>query len=433
MGRVLLVAKVRPGGHRYYLDYVEAVDADGRSVEEPGRWAGRGAARLGLTADTAVDDRRLGAVMAGRHPDDAGGVALGGRRQQATVAAFDLSFCAPKSVSVMHGVADDDVARLVRAGHEAAVDAARSYLERHGASVRRRPREPEILLEVSATERRIPVEADVVAASFTHRTSRALDPHLHTHVVVANLACDAAGGWSALDGRGVYAHRAAADALYHAHLRHELTDRLGVSWSAPNRGRADIDGVGPEVRRAFSQRAAEIAADLEASGRGSSRKATTIASHRTRLDRRLDTDRAALQVQWRARARDAGLSPRRLDAVLGRAAPGPLVGADGDGEYRTFNQPELDRLAGAVWGARQNAGDTFTRRQVVAAMAASASRGMPAPSVEAAADRFIAAFADSEIGVERPGVAERRRAWPERQLERTRTRGHGLELAIGFG
>jgi conjugative relaxase-like TrwC/TraI family protein len=93
----------------------------------------------------------------------------------------------------------------------------------------------------------VEVEA-VPAAAFIHRLSRALDPHLHTHVVVANLGRDVEGTWSALDGRGVYAHASAIDALYHADLRFELTRRLGVAWNPPDRGRADIAGIAPEAR-----------------------------------------------------------------------------------------------------------------------------------------------------------------------------------------
>ena len=53
------------------------------------------------------------------------------------------------------------------------------------------------------------------------------------------------GAWSAADGRGVYAHASATDAFYHSHLRYELTRRLGVVWNPPDRGRADIAGIGP--------------------------------------------------------------------------------------------------------------------------------------------------------------------------------------------
>lgn len=77
------------------------------------------------------------------------------------------------------------------------------------------------------------VETDgLVAAAFDHRTSRAGDPLLHTHVVVANLTRTVEGRWQAIDGRPLYEHARPAGLLYQAHLRHLLTQRLGLAWNA---------------------------------------------------------------------------------------------------------------------------------------------------------------------------------------------------------
>ena len=70
----------------------------------------------------------------------------------------------------------------------------------------------------------------LVAASFTHGVNRNLDPHLHTHVVMANMVHGHDGRWSACDHRGLSAHRGATSAIYEAHLRAALTTRLGVQW-----------------------------------------------------------------------------------------------------------------------------------------------------------------------------------------------------------
>ena len=105
-----------------------------------------------------------------------------------------------------------------------------------------------------------------VAAAFRHRTSRAGDPQLHTHVLVANLTLGADGHWSTLDGRRIYAHAKTAGYLYEARLRSELTRELGVEWTPVRNGIADIAGVPPTVLRAFSRRRAEIEAELERHG-----------------------------------------------------------------------------------------------------------------------------------------------------------------------
>jgi len=70
----------------------------------------------------------------------------------------------------------------------------------------------------------------LVAAAFRHRISRAQDPHLHTHVIVANLTRTEDGEWRALDGEAILkTYRLAAGYLYEAQLRHELTRLLRLS------------------------------------------------------------------------------------------------------------------------------------------------------------------------------------------------------------
>ena len=100
-----------------------------------------------------------------------------------------------------------------------------------------------------------------------HRTSRADDPLLHTHVLVANLGHTADDGrWRTLDARHLYTHAKTAGFLYQAQLRHELSRRLGVRWQPVPNGYADLDGVPREVIDAFSQRRSQILAELERVG-----------------------------------------------------------------------------------------------------------------------------------------------------------------------
>ncbi len=338
---MLRVGKVRSGGHSYYLD----VTGDDRhpGIEAPGRWVGRGRGDLGLTGTVAGPD--LEAVLGGAAPRT--GEMLGLTHHRVQVAGFDLTFSAPKSVSMLHALGDADVAEQVGAGHDAAVGSALDYVERHALAVRR-----------MQDAGRVPVAAHgVAAAGFVHRTSRDLDPHLHTHVVVANLG-RADGTWSALDGRGVYAHVRAASALYHVQLRHELTSRLGVAWSAPDRGRADIEGIGPEARRVFSRRSASIAAQLAEWGRHGGR-ASEAASHATRPPKDTSVTVEQLRPEWQSRASAIGLGPGRLDAVLGRI-PARLVG-------------EQSALTTALSSEVQaSLGDTATRSRRGAALVRSA-------------------------------------------------------------
>jgi hypothetical protein len=279
-----------------------------------------------------------------------------------------------------------------------------SYVERRALAVRRR---------APATAVPVPTAVDgVAAAGFVHRVSRALDPHLHTHVVVANLGRGPEGSWSALDGRGVYAHASATDALYHVHLRYELTRRLGVVWDPPDRGRADICGIGPEVRRQFSRRAAEITAHLAERDLTSGR-ARTVAGFATRAEKDPLLGADDLRPQWKDRAVAVGLGPRRLEAVLDRAPRRPAPVLDEGGPHQTALDTAVIDVLG---GLRRD----VTRRDVVRAWGRSLADGLPARSVEDAADRLLEQMSPERWRGERdgPGVAERRHEVRSPTLER---------------
>jgi conjugative relaxase-like TrwC/TraI family protein len=386
---VLRLWKVRTGDHAYYL---EVTPGPGTGVEPPGAWLGRGAAGFGLSG--AVSGERLAALLAGRDP--AHGEPLSPSHGRVRVTAFDLTFCAPKSVSLLYGLGAADVAEQVEGAHRAAVEGALGYVERRGAAVRR---------QVEGNRIPVPVEG-LTAAAFRHGTSRALDPHLHTHVVVANLGRAHRGPWTALDGRGLYAHRAAADALYHAQLRHELTARLGVAWGPLDRGRADVDGIDPPTRRAFSRRAVAIAGRVRGDPEGGPAD-TAFAGAATRPPKDVTIGPDELRPEWRRRARDLGLGARALESVLGRSpaesqrTPDPVLAPASVGG--------LARLVGGDGLHGHSPG--VTRRQVVRAWCLSLPGGAPVAEVEAAADRLVSGL-DPVLGsgrrVDGPGVSEAR-------------------------
>ena len=101
----------------------------------------------------------------------------------------------------------------------------------------------------------------MIAAGFRHRTSRALDPQLHTHALVANAVERADGTWGAIDSRTLYRHAKTAGFVYQAVLRSELTQRLGVEWGDVRNGVAEATVVPDKVREMFSTRRREIEAE----------------------------------------------------------------------------------------------------------------------------------------------------------------------------
>jgi conjugative relaxase-like TrwC/TraI family protein len=177
-----------PGAGRYYVDAL----AEGREdyyvgeLEAPGGWLGGGAAMLGLPDQ--VGEEGLLRLLEARDPGS--GMPLRSPLAEGAVAGFDLAFKAPKSVSILLGIAEPEVTREVVRAHEAAVREAMTYLEREACGVRRS--------HGGAIAMR---GRGFVAAAFRHHTSRAGDPLLHTHVVVGNVAQGEDGRWSALDGR----------------------------------------------------------------------------------------------------------------------------------------------------------------------------------------------------------------------------------------
>jgi conjugative relaxase-like TrwC/TraI family protein len=328
IGGVLSVAKVAPGQERYYERSVAAGIEDyyaGRG-ESPGLWTGQGAAALGLSG--VVDDGQLHTLIQGDNP--LSGKPLRRRHPRARtitvekidphtgerrleektlhpVAGFDCVFSVPKSVSLLHALGDEETRRAVNEAHTAAWQAALRYLEDEACVVRRG----------SGGIHREHGEG-FVAAAYQHRTSRAQEPHLHTHVIVANMARRPSDGkYRALDGEAILkTYRLAAGYLYQADLRGELSQRLGVEWETPHKGLADLKGVPRTVVDEFSTRRAQVVEHMQERGT-SGYWAAQVAALDTR-DRKAHVDLARLREEWRARAGEHGLDREALDALLHR-------------------------------------------------------------------------------------------------------------------
>ena len=246
--------------------------------------ARRGAEQLGLVGEVADDDFRT--VLSGVDPST--GERL--RRGNARLCAFDLTLSAPKSVSLTWALGAPDTANAVVAAHEYAVDQTIGYLEREAVRSRRGHD------GLETVEGR-----GVIGAAFRHRTSRAGDPQLHTHVLVANATCCEDGVWRTLDGRLLYAQARTAGFLYQAELRHTLSHSLGVAWEYPMNGQAELAGFSREVLREFSRRRIEIEEAAAASGDDSVRSRRRLAVQ-TRAAKDYDVDPEQLRTSWRARA-----------------------------------------------------------------------------------------------------------------------------------
>ena len=187
---MLSIAKVADAD--YYLKAVASGIEDYYAIgEEPGRW-GAGTQEL-LGIDGQLEPAQLTAVLAGRHPiTDAPLIESANRK----IPAFDLTFRAPKSVSLAFALGSAEMTAEITAADDSAVDAALGYLERNAAVSRRGHNGIE---QVSAD--------GFIAAAFRHRTSRAADPHLHTHALVPNMVRSTDDGrWRTLESTGLLHH-----------------------------------------------------------------------------------------------------------------------------------------------------------------------------------------------------------------------------------
>src|SRR5215217_6792901 len=358
--------------------------------ESPGRWYGAGASVLGLQGEASVAEFQ--AMFEGRHPDT--GELLGRPHGRTAVPAFDVVLRPTKSVSILYGLSDPATGRMVLEAHHAGLAEAVGYLDEHVGSRRGHGG----VQHVSGQ--------GLLAVGFDHRTSREGDPLVHTHLVVANRVQGPDRRWTALDGRDLYRHRLAADAIYRASYQRELVRTLGVEWTpADQHGNREFQGMPEGLLRLFSKRTDQIdlaIERLEADERERTPRLVKWAVQATRKPK--DQEPAdTLYDRWRAEAAERG-----VDAdTLVRQVSGRTPDRDQGLSERTVAEV-FDRLAGPNGLTAQVS--SFARQDVIAALGgrlAGASRA----ELEELADRFCAEHGVSVVA-ERI-LEERRWSTPE--------------------
>jgi conjugative relaxase-like TrwC/TraI family protein len=231
-----------------------------------------------------------------------------GGRVDARRAGIDLTFSAPKSVSLLFAFGNPTITEHVRSAHQAAIREALAYLEQFaGHGLRGHHGDGQTAQRISTN--------GFVAVAFEHRTSRTLGPQLHTHVVVANLVQGQDGQWSALDTRAVHRHARTAGFIYQAILRSELTHALGVSWTPVRKGQAEIIGAPSRALRWFSTRRGQIEDQLTTRGATGAR-AAQVACLDTRPAKERRDRAPGLRELWHIRAHEGRFDPTELVAKM---------------------------------------------------------------------------------------------------------------------
>ena len=175
----------------YFAEHLCVGDYYEEGQRVSGEWFGLGAERLGLSGRVGADEFLR--LCENQHPTTGDRLtqrlnttrAAGGQDAANRRIFYDFTFSPPKSVSLAALLGED---ARIGAMHEQAVRAALRELETFaGTRIRRSGGQSDRLT------------GNFTAALFTHDTSRALDPHLHTHCVLFNATFDTTENrWKAL-------------------------------------------------------------------------------------------------------------------------------------------------------------------------------------------------------------------------------------------
>ncbi|PVE15254.1 MobF family relaxase, partial [Arthrobacter sp. Bz4] len=231
-----------------------------------------------------------------------------------TVAGYDLVFSPAKSVSLLWALGGDEARKAVEAAHNEAIKETITFLENNATYTRRGKN----------GVRQIDVDGGLVATQFRHYDSRAGDPQLHDHVVIANKVMGVDGKWSSLDGRTLYKMGVAASETYNAKVIEKVCASLGVSTVARSTGSGEpvyeVAGI-----------------DLDSIHRASSRR-TNIAGAINRLETEFtsrhgyapsDKQKIALAQQATLETRPEKKSARRLSELVDEWQHDYSTGLDG--------------------------------------------------------------------------------------------------------
>ena len=296
---MISLARVSANMGRHYYK-TENYYANEKCVENS-EWYGIGAADLGLSG--RVDSQVFQALLEGRSVKT--GASLTREHENHGTerrAGIDLTFSAPKSVSLACLVGGDD--RLAEA-HKKAVDAALAVCENRYSLTR----------TGGKYDRKTETTGNIIAAKFHHDTSRAKDPQLHTHCVVINAVKRADGEWRSLHNDGIFSNSKILGLVYQNELARSVAT-LGYQVEVKANGTFEIAGYSEDQLRTFSKRRAKI----EELGAENQREARLL----VKVDRQKkgpEIPRDVLQEGWRKEAQEQGIvHPRAL--VIART-PGP--------------------------------------------------------------------------------------------------------------
>jgi conjugative relaxase-like TrwC/TraI family protein len=292
------------GSSKQAAHYFESADDYYEKESQRGEWMGKGAEELGLTQHAKVDRESFKDILDGKLPN--GQLVRFANTRLDDRKGIDYTFSAPKSVSMQALIAGDTG---VTAAHDRAVKRAVQQLEKLAyARIKEQGQSYRVRTGV------------IVAAAFRHELSRAQDPQLHTHVIVANLTKRPDGQWRAMSNEEIQRNIKTLGSYYRAALAEELRSS-GYDLRETQKGYWEMAHIGDDLIQHFSTRAKQIEAAFEARGVDRDTANTALAQSVTLMtrDKKTEVDRTMLREEWIGSARAAGLSLESLNVAKDRS------------------------------------------------------------------------------------------------------------------
>lgn len=298
---MMTISAMSNGQENYYLNLARE-DYYLEGGEPPGMWHGAGAKNLGLTPDSRVEKEALHHLFAGFFPKNPDAALVQNAGKEDRQPGWDLTFSAPKSVSVLWSQAKKEDRLEIQAAQQEATEKAIDYLQEKAAFTR---------TGKGGTGRE---RVGLVVGTFEHGTSRAQDPQLHTHALVLNVGVRADGKTATVESHPFYMHARAAGAVYRAELAHQLSGRLGLVAEKREEGWGfELKGVQKTLMETFSKRREDIEKKLSELGvRGA--KASEFANLETRYPKEHQA-RSALFEQWKQTGQEHGWGQREAESL----------------------------------------------------------------------------------------------------------------------
>jgi conjugative relaxase-like TrwC/TraI family protein len=295
------------GNNQYAAAHYFSAADDYYANEHPGQWQGKGAQALGLAG--AVAQAQLSRLMNGQLPNGARIQTTFDPATKSKRMGLDLTFSAPKSVSMQALVAGDSA---VSAAHDRAVQLAIEQVERLAAARQK----------VAGHSRRERT-ANLVVGKFRHEMSRAKDPQLHTHALVLNMTQRADGAWRALANEDIFHAYDGIDALYKAELARGV-QALGYAIRlVDDRGNFELAHISRAQIAAFSGRSSVIEEALADAGKTRA-SATTLEKQVIALatrPRKDERERAIVKQYWVEKSRTLAIAYHARSRLDGRNYP----------------------------------------------------------------------------------------------------------------